>query len=148
MIHERERAEKMNYPSPIFATAQDTHQCYDDTVDILLRHRFEHGPGLEMMIATHNRESIEKSVNLMNELGLEPNDDSIHFAQLYGMSDNLTFTLGKHGYNAYKYLPYGDVDDVLPYLIRRAQENGDMLGNAATELTLLRGEIKKRYLFA
>ena len=70
----------------------------------------------------------------------------MHFAQLYGMADNLTFPLGLHGYNAFKYLPYGEVQEVLPYLLRRAQENGDMLGNAGAEVNLLKQELKKRLL--
>jgi len=148
MVHERERAKKLGYDSPIHDTAQDTHRCYDEVVELLLRHRMQHGPGVEMMIATHNKESIEKAVSLMNEIGLYPNDATVHFAQLYGMSDNLTFTLGNSGYNAFKYLPYGEVQEVLPYLLRRAQENGDMLGNAGTEVSLLGRELKKRLSFA
>ena len=144
MVGERKRAKKMGYPSPIHDSAFETHKCYDDCIEILLRHRSKNGPGLEVMIATHNKSSIEKAVDLMNELGLNPSDECIHFAQLYGMSDNLTFTLGKHGYNAFKYLPYGQVHEVMPYLLRRAQENGDMLGNASTETSLLREELKKR----
>ena len=148
MVHERARAKKMNYQDPIHNTAEDTHRCYDGVIQLLLRHRFQHGKGLEIMIATHNKESIEKAVTLMSELGLGPDDESVHFAQLLGMSDNLTFTLGNQGYNAFKYLPYGEVDEVVPYLLRRAQENGDVLGNTGTELRLLQEELKKRYSFA
>eukprot|EP01083_Nonionella_stella_P041288 111958_1 len=119
----------MKFPSPIHDTPENTHRCYNEAIDLLLRHRCQHGPGLEIMIATHNQESIEKAVSLMRELEIEPNDQSVHFAQLFGMSDNLTFTLGNHGYNAFKYLPYGKVQEVVPYLLRRAQENGDVLGN-------------------
>lgn len=148
MVSERERAAKMNKESPIHDTPEDTHQCYDKVIELLLGHRHQHGPGLEIMIATHNKESIEKAVNLMSELGFDPSDETVHFAQLYGMSDNLTFTLGKHGYNAFKYLPYGEVGEVMPYLLRRAQENGDVLGNTGTEISLLQEELKKRILFA
>lgn len=151
MVHERARAKELKYPSPIHDTPGDTHRCYDEVVEHLLNHRVQHGPGLEIMIATHNTESIEKAVKLMSKLGLKSSDQSncsVHFAQLYGMSDNLTFTLGSHGYSAFKYLPYGEVQEVVPYLVRRAQENGDMLGNAGTELSLLKAELKKRSLFA
>ena len=148
MVHERARAKELQYPIPIHDTANDTHQCYDEVIELLLNHRIKQGPGLEFMIATHNMTSIEKAVTLMNELGLNPNDESVHFAQLYGMSDNLTFILGNHGYSAFKYLPYGEVHEVVPYLVRRAQENGDMLGNASTELDLLQTELKKRLLYA
>mmetsp|Transcript_4162 Transcript_4162/g.9343 ORF Transcript_4162/g.9343 Transcript_4162/m.9343 type:complete len:609 (-) Transcript_4162:253-2079(-) len=147
MVHERERAKKNNLPSPIHDTAENTHRCYDEVIELLLRHRARHGPGLEIMIATHNKESIERAVSLMSELDIGPSDESVHFAQLYGMSDNLTFTLGNHGYNAFKYLPYGEVQEVVPYLVRRAQENGDMLGNAGTEVSLLLDELRKRYSY-
>ena len=148
MVSERERAKKMNYNSPIHDTSEDTHRCYDDVIELLLRHRFQHGPGLEIMIATHNKQSIEKAVDLISQLGIDPSDGSVQFAQLYGMSDNLTFTLGKHGYKAYKYLPYGEVHEVMPYLVRRAQENGDVLGNAGTELELLQEELKTRLFYS
>ena len=147
MVHERDRAKKLGLPSPIHDTPVDTHKCYDEVIELLLNHRVQHGPGLEMMIATHNKESIEKAVGLMDELGLMPDDASVHWAQLYGMSDNLTFTLGHHGYSAFKYLPYGEVQQVIPYLVRRAQENGDMLTNSESEVELLKAELKKRYLF-
>ncbi|KAL3799704.1 hypothetical protein ACHAW5_000391 [Stephanodiscus triporus] len=107
---------------PIHETAERTHRCYDEVVELLLRHRCRHGPGLEIMIATHNETSIRKATDLMTELGLVPNDESVHFAQLYGMSDYLTFTLGHHGYNAFKYLPYGKVREVMPYLYWGTQE--------------------------
>lgn len=146
MVHERERAKQLSIPSPIHDTIDDTHRCYDDSVRILLEHRKEHGPGLELMIASHNKNSIEKTVQLMNEMELDSTDSTVHFAQLYGMADNLTFPLGLHGYNAFKYLPYGEVQEVLPYLLRRAQENGDMLGNAGSEVDLLKQELKKRFV--
>lgn len=144
----KQRAKKMNYEDPIHDTAENTHRCYDEAIELLLRHRFQQGPGLEIMIATHNKTSIECTVKLMEELGLDSTDECVHFAQLYGMSDNLTFTLGNQGYNAFKYLPYGKVDEVVPYLVRRAQENLDVLGNAGKEIGLLQEELKKRYSFA
>lgn len=148
MVHERQRAKDMSYPSPIHDTIDDTHRCYDEAVKILLEYRKKHGPGLEVMIASHNKMSIEKTVQLMAEIGLDATDSTVHFAQLYGMADNLTFPLGSHGYNAFKYLPYGEVQEVLPYLLRRAQENGDMLGNAKSEVELLKNELRKRVSFA
>ncbi len=148
MVHERERARTMNYQDPIHETAERTHRCYDEVVELLLRHRSRRGPGLEIMIATHNEASIGRAVDLMSELGIAPDDECASFAQLYGMSDNLTFTLGRHGYNAFKYLPYGKIREVVPYLVRRAQENGDVLGNTGTELRLLHEELKRRYSFA
>jgi proline dehydrogenase len=148
MVHERERAEESGRPSPVHDTIEDTHRCYDESVRLLLEHRKARGPGTELMIASHNKRSIETTVRLMEEMGLDPSDGAVYFAQLYGMADNLTFTLGLHGYNAFKYLPYGEVHEVLPYLLRRAQENGDMLGNAGSEVDLLKQELKKRISFA
>lgn len=144
MVHERNRAQQLNIASPIHDTIRDTHKCYDESVKILLEYRQKHGPGLELMIASHNKKSIEKAVHLMSRLGIDSNDSTVHFAQLYGMADDITFPLGLHGYNAFKYLPYGKVQEVLPYLLRRAQENGDMLGNAGSEVNLLLRELKKR----
>jgi proline dehydrogenase len=148
MVHERARAKELKIPSPIHDTIEHTHRCYDDSVKILLEYRKKNGPGLELMIASHNKKSIEKTVQLMNEMELTSTDSTVHFAQLFGMADNLTFPLGLHGYNAFKYLPYGKVQEVLPYLLRRAQENGDMLGNAGSEVDLLKQELKKRVAFA
>ena len=138
----------MKYEDPIHETAERTHRCYDDVVELLLRHRCSRGPGSEIIIATHNETSIRRAMDLMSELGLFPNDGCLHFAQLYGMSDHLTFALGRNGYNAYKYLPYGKVREVIPYLVRRAQENGDVLGNTGTELRLLYEELRRRYSIA
>ena len=143
MVHERERAKKMNMPSPIHDNAENTHLCYNKSVELLLRWGVRK-PGLEIMVASHNKESIEKTVRLMSKLGISPNDRSVHFAQLYGMSDNLSFTLGNHGYSTFKYLPYGEVGEVMPYLLRRAQENSDMLGNAGVEIDLLKEQLRKR----
>ncbi len=146
IIHERERARELKRVSPIHDSIIDTHKCYNEIIEMLLKYRQSHGPGMEVMIATHNKESIQMAVHLMNKLNLESNDDSIHFAQLYGMSDNLTFTLGRHGYNSYKYLPYGEVQQVI--LVRRAQENGDVLGNVRLDIVLLREELKKRIMLS
>jgi proline dehydrogenase len=144
MESERALAEMLHYPSPIHDTAEDTHACYNESVEYLLRHSVKTDKKLELMCATHNQESIERAIQLMGELGIDDNSKSVHFAQLFGMSDNLTFNLGKHGYCAYKYVPYGEVAEVIPYLMRRAQENSSMLGNASRELELLRAEIWRR----
>ena len=148
MIHERERATMLNIDDPIHDTANATHCTYDEVVELLLRYRANNGPGLEIMVASHNEQSIRNATALMNELGLAPDDDCVHFAQLLGMSDHLTYTLGNAGYSAFKYLPYGKVREVVPYLIRRAQENGDVLGNTGKELDLLHKELWRRTSFA
>lgn len=147
MIHERKRARELNYPSPIHGDVIDTHDCYDKIVEYLLRKKKSSAPGskLEIMCATHNQESIEKVIKLMTELNLHnEGEPSVHFAQLYGMADHLTFTLGEHGYSACKYVPYGEVEEVMAYLIRRAQENSDFLGNASKEVSLLMKALKKK----
>ena len=144
--HERDRAEKLGYPNPIHDSKEETDRCYDDVVEKLLRHRSERGPGLEVMVASHNKESIERAVHLMQKLGIQCEDNpSVHFAQLYGMCDNLTFTLGKANFNAFKYLPYGSVGEVIPYLLRRAEENGAVLDKTGVEIDLLIDELKRRY---
>ena len=98
------------------------------------------------MCATHNQETIELAIKVMSELGINPKANTISFAQLFGMMDNLTFNLGKHGYRAYKYVPYGEVKMVMPYLIRRANENSAIAGGAAKELRMISGELKRRLL--
>lgn len=145
MESERARAEKMDYPSPIHDTIEDTHECYNDAVAYLARHSVESkDKQVEIMCATHNQESIEKAITVMNEYGIDRSAPTLHFAQLYGMSDNLTYNLGKHGFRAYKYVPYGEVSEVMPYLMRRAQENSALMGNASRELSLLRTELLRR----
>lgn len=144
--HERDRAEKLGYPNPIHDSKEETDRCYDAVVEQLLRHRSERGPGLEVMVASHNKESIERAVHLMQKLGIQcAGNPSVHFAQLYGMCDNLTFTLGKANFNAFKYLPYGSVGEVIPYLLRRAEENGAVLDKTGDEINLLIDELKRRY---
>ena len=144
--HERDRAEKLGYESPIHDSKEETDRCYNELVELLLRHRSEHGPGLEIMVASHNKESIERAVNLMQRLDIQCADNPcVHFAQLFGMCDNLTFTLGKANFNAFKYLPYGSVGEVIPYLLRRAEENGAVLDKTGDEIDLLLDELKRRY---
>ena len=98
----------------------------------------------EVMCATHNENSIQRAIQLMGELGIAKDSHSVYFGQLFGMSDNLTFNLGKHGYRTYKYVPYGEVKQVMPFLMRRAQENSSVLGNAKRELEFLKAEVWRR----
>lgn len=146
--HERSRAEELGYESPIHDSKEETDRCYDEVVEKLLRYRSEHGPGLEVMVASHNQGSIERAVHLMQRLGIQCADNpSVHFAQLFGMCDNLTFTLGKANFNAFKYLPYGPVGEVMPYLLRRAEENSSVLDKTGDEIHLLLDELKRRCSF-
>jgi len=144
MESERALADSMGLPSPIHDTIQDTHDCYNDSVKFLLEHSVKSEQGVEVMCATHNQETIELAIQAMNELGIDPKANTISFAQLFGMMDNLTFNLGKHGYRAYKYVPYGEVKMVMPYLIRLANENSAIAGGAAKELRMISGELKRR----
>merc|ERR1740117_866204 len=96
------------------------------------------------MVASHNQESIEKAIASMNKHGVDRKDAVICFAQLYGMADNLSYNMGKHGYRAYKYVPYGEVKMVMPYLIRRANENSSLAGGAVKELYMIRDEVTRR----
>lgn len=149
MVSERERAKTLNVESPIFSSIEETHSCYDEVVEFLLRRKVETSDfmSLEIMCATHNQNSIVKAIGLVKRLNLSgTRSPSIHFAQLLGMTDNLTYPLGRHGYSVYKYVPYGKIDEVVPYLLRRAQENSDVLGNAANEIALLGCELRCRLL--
>ena len=143
MQHERERAEEMGYPDPIHETIEDTHNTYDEAVEYLLKNYAENNGKIEVMIASHNQQSIEKAIQLTEKYSID--GPVLSFAQLLGMSDNLTNTLGTNGYRAYKYTPYGEVHEVIPYLLRRAQENSGMLKNGgSSELMLLLRELKRR----
>jgi proline dehydrogenase len=143
MVLERRRAKELNLPSPIWETKQDTDVAYDAAVAALLPSVRDNGA--EIMVATHNQQSVEQTVAGMAALGLPPSS-GVTFGQLLGMADHLTFTLGAHKYGAYKYTPFGGVDEVMPYLLRRAQENSDMLGGVGLELGHLQNELKRRIL--
>lgn len=139
---ERQRAGEMGYPSPIYDTIEDTHENYNRCVDMVL-----HGvksEGAEVMIATHNQASIENAVATMASLGLDPQTSGVYFGQLLGMADHLSYTLGANKYKSMKYVPFGPVELVMPYLIRRAQENADVMGGMSHELTMLQTELLRR----
>lgn len=140
MEKERERAEKMGYPSPI----QPTKQASDDNYDAGIHFVMEHLDKISAFFGTHNEKSTKLLMDKMKEKGLANDDKRIHFGQLYGMSDNITYTLGHGKYNASKYLPYGSVKDVVPYLTRRARENTSVAGQTGRELSLIQKELKRR----
>ncbi|MDY3319563.1 proline dehydrogenase family protein [Riemerella anatipestifer] len=140
MEKERERAEKMGYPSPIQPTKQASDDNYNAGIDFVMANLDK----VSAFFGTHNEKSTELVMDRMKEKGL-PNDfQQIHFGQLYGMSDNITYYLGNQKYNACKYLPYGPVKDVVPYLTRRAQENTSVAGQTGRELSLIERELKRR----
>lgn len=140
MEKERERAQEMNYPDPIQPTKPATDKNYNDAIDFVL----DHVDQVSAFFGTHNEESTEIVMNKMREKGLAHDDKRIHFGQLYGMSDNITYYLGEKKYNASKYLPYGPVKDVVPYLTRRAQENTSVAGQTGRELGLISKELERR----
>jgi proline dehydrogenase len=144
MESERAWAKSLGYPSPIHETIQDTHACYNDSVQFLLSKAATSDQKLELMLASHNQESIEKAIHVMNEYGIDRHDSTICFAQLFGMKDHLTYQLGQNGYRAYKYVPYGEVKMVMPYLIRRANENSSVASGAGQEMTMIRQELMRR----
>ena len=139
---ERHNAKLYHYEDPIHATKEDTDNNYNRNVEKVVK-LMAQGEKIEMMIASHNQESVENTLRYAKENGLA-NDAPIHFAQLMGMADNLTFLLGEQKYKAYKYVPYGGVKEVMPYLVRRAKENSGLMGGAKAEINMLSAEIKRR----
>ena len=140
MEKEAERAELMGYTNPI----QDDKKSSDDDYNSALKLCFENRDTVSICAGTHNEESSFLLAKWMNEAQLENNDNRFWFAQLYGMSDNISFNLAAKGYNVAKYLPYGPVKAVMPYLGRRAKENSSMKGQMGRELKLILEEIKRR----
>ena len=140
MEKERERAAEKNYPDPIQPTKEATDDNYNAAVDFVL----ENLDRVAAFFGTHNEKSTELAIDKMKTLGLAHDDERLHFGQLYGMSDNITYWLGENKYNACKYLPYGPVKDVVPYLTRRAQENTSVAGQTSRELSLIQKELDRR----
>lgn len=140
MEKERKRAEERRYPSPIQPDKAATDTAYDAAVRLCL----ERLDDCAAFIGTHNAQSCLKAVAVMEEKGISPDHPRVVFSQLYGMSDQITFNLAAAGYRALKYLPYGPVKDVLPYLIRRAEENSAVSGQAGRELELITRELQRR----
>jgi proline dehydrogenase len=140
MENERERAEKMGYPSPICATKEAT----DANYNAVMQYMFDHIDIMSIYNGTHNEESSYLFKEMIDKSGLNKNDKRVWFGQLYGMSDNITYNLGALGYNVSKYLPFGPVRDVMPYLIRRADENTSVGDQTNRELELLRKERERR----
>ncbi len=116
----------------------------DENFDEAVRFTMDHLDCFEMFMGTHNEESNYKLAKLIDEKGLKRDDPRIFFAQLLGMSDNISFNLAHEGYNVTKYVPYAKVRDVLPYLIRRAEENTSVAGQTSRELRMLKAELDRR----
>ena len=137
---ERGRAFSNNYPSPIQPDKTATDNDYNRSIKFVLEHVDE----IATIIATHNESSNMLVCQLMKEKNLSANHPHIHFSQLYGMSDNITFNLAHHGFSVSKYLPFGPIHEVIPYLLRRAQENSSVSGLTGRELALIEKEWTRR----
>lgn len=140
MEKERDFAEKNGIPSPIQATKADTDRDYDLGLEFVIQHIDK----FAICAGTHNEASSRKLVELMAKYDLDKADKRIYFAQLLGMSDHISYNLAHEGYNVAKYVPYGPVKEVMPYLIRRAQENTSVAGQTGRELSLIITELKRR----
>ncbi len=140
MEKENERAEERGYPTPICANKQAT----DDSFNDVMRYIFDHLDDISLFLGTHNEESSYLAMALMEEKGLSKDDPRVWFGQLYGMSDHISYNLADAGYNVAKYIPFGPVKDVMPYLIRRAEENTSVAGQTSRELDLLKREKERR----
>jgi len=140
MEKERDRAEKEGYPSPINPDKESTDKMYNDA----LRVSMENIDILNIFNGTHNEDSSLLLAKLMEEQGIKKDDSRLYFSQLYGMSDHISYNLAASGYNVAKYIPYGPVRHVAPYLIRRAEENTSVAGQTGRELSLILKEQKRR----
>lgn len=140
MEKERERAEEKGYPDPIQPDKPATDKAYDDA----LKFCFENRDLVSVCSGSHNEKSNYLLVDLMSKYGMKNNDPRVYSAQLYGMSDHISFNLAKAGYNVVKYVPYGPVGSVVPYLLRRAEENTSIKGQSSREFLLIKKEIKRR----
>ncbi|CAO3672501.1 unnamed protein product [Umbelopsis ramanniana] len=157
MVSERKRAAELGIPSPICDTLQDTHNSYNGGVVFLLNKIHQHAidtnqptslssTPIVFMVASHNRDSVKLTIKEMDRNGVLPRTGVVTFGQLFGMQDQISYCLGKNGYSIYKYLPYGQIQEVIPYLLRRAQENSAIFGGGAVtmERKLMWDEAKTR----
>ena len=140
MEKERERAQEKGYPSPIQPNKQATDRDFDAAIEYCL----ENIEDIAFVAATHNEQSVQKLVQMIEEKGISNDHPHIFFSQLFGMSDNLSYVLADNNYNVSKYVPYGPVKDAVPYLIRRARENTSVMGQMSRELDMINKELERR----
>ena len=140
MEKERKRAAEKNYPSPIQATKENSDKDYNEGLEYCVAHLDR----ISLIVASHNEYSNLYATQLLKQHGHSLNHPHIHWSQLYGMSDNITFNLAHAGCSVSKYLPFGPIKDVIPYLMRRAQENTSVKGQTGRELGLIKKELKRR----
>jgi len=140
MEKERKRAQEKGYASPIQADKESTDRDYNKALEFCISHLER----IALIVATHNEHSNLYATQLLEKHGYPFNHPHIHFSQLYGMSDNITFNLAHAGCSVSKYLPFGPIKDVIPYLMRRAQENTSVKGQTGRELGLIKKELERR----
>ncbi len=140
MDKERNRAVEKDYPSPIQPDKEACDNDYNNSIKFCI----DHLDRISLIVASHNEYSNLYTTQLLDENGLQHNHPHVHFSQLYGMSDNITFNLAQSRFSVSKYLPFGPIKDVIPYLMRRAQENSSVAGQTGRELALIKKEIKRR----
>lgn len=140
MEKERDRAQNEGYLSPIQLNKEASDRDYNAALRFIVDHQDRFG----LFAGSHNEYSCELLINLLKEKGIEASNRNFWFGQLYGMSDNISFNLAHLGYNIAKYLPYGPIKEVMPYLIRRAQENTSVAGQTGRELGLIQKELERR----
>jgi len=142
MTSERENAQQKDLPSPILDSVVETHASFNDGMDLVLKNLDTTG----IVIATHNEDSIKRGIESLKSEKINPSDTRVQFAQLYGMADYLTLEIANNGQRVFKYVPFGPVEEVMPYLIRRLQENTGFMGStSAKEVSLLRKELHRRF---
>jgi proline dehydrogenase len=142
MEKENDRAKEKGYPTPICESKEAT----DANFDTVMSYIFDHLDDISMFLGTHNEKSSLMATDIMRAKGIPTSDNRVWFGQLYGMSDHISFNLAAEGYNVAKYIPFGPVKDVMPYLIRRAEENTSVAGQTNRELELIKKEKKRRKL--
>ncbi|MBO9703091.1 MAG: proline dehydrogenase family protein [Sporocytophaga sp.] len=142
MEKERKRALDLGYPSPIFPTKEETDQAFNEALEFCLNN-LSH---LAIVSGSHNEESNLFQTKIMASMKLNNNDNRVYFAQLYGMGDHISFNLARKRFNVGKYLPFGPLEAVMPYLLRRAEENKSIKGQTGRELSLIRKELERRKL--
>jgi proline dehydrogenase len=140
MEKERARASEKGYPSPIQATKADTDKDYNEGLKIILENR----DVFSLCAGTHNEDSSALLMQFMQEANIDPQSEQFYFAQLLGMSDHISYNVAHANYHVAKYVPFGPVKEVLPYLLRRADENTSVAGQTGRELSLLMKELDRR----
>jgi proline dehydrogenase len=144
MHTERERAEEMKYQDPVAPNINATHANYYKGLEIA----FANLSNVGIMIASHNEDTVTKTIDRLKELNVDPKCSRVQFAQLFGMGDHLSFLVVQNGFRAFKYVPFGPIEHVIPYLVRRMQENRGFIGSASDkERKLLWRELMRRLSF-